>query len=588
MPPVRVMPEILSNKIAAGEVVERPASVVKELVENAIDAGAARIQVDIEKGGRRLIRVSDNGYGMPRDDALLSIERYATSKLHDDTDLGAIVTLGFRGEALPSIASVSRFTLVTRNAESETGTQLVVHGGRLQDVSAAGAPVGTLVSVEDLFFNTPARRKFLKAVATEMGHVADTLAEIALGWPGIRFRLTHDGRVVKDWAAGEARFRVADVLGRDLDRHLYAVSGTSEWASICGWVAAAGQVRATARGIHVFVNGRCVRDRVIRHALLQGYAGRQVKGQFPVAVLFITVPVSDVDVNVHPTKHEIRFAHPQEIHLLVAQSVSRTLAVAERPAWAPPSSPAAGEETVAETVHRPAISGESFPVLSEPTTAPSVAPSATLTAADPPTQTPLWREDPLAGLRILGQYLDTYILCQSMNRDLILIDQHAAHERIAFERLKNRRIGHAEPSQPLITPETLELGFREAEVLLRMLPTLQAAGLEIDPFGGTTFIVKAKPDLLARRSMSPLIRELVEKGSHYGVSGNLDPAMDDILATMACHSVVRANAALGRDQMRALITALMACADPAHCPHGRPTWVRLSQREIEKRFGRVL
>jgi DNA mismatch repair protein MutL len=609
MPPIRVMPEILSNKIAAGEVVERPASVVKELVENAIDAGSTRIQVDIEHGGRRRIRVSDNGSGMPKDDALLSIERYATSKIHHDKDLYAIATLGFRGEALPSIASVSRFTLVTRDGDSQIGTQLVVHGGRLQNVVSAGAPVGTLIDVEELFFNTPARRKFLKSVQTEMGHIADTLAEIALGWPAIRFRLTHDERIVKDWAAGESRFRVADVLGKELDRHLLPVEGASNRVTLSGWVASSSQFRATSRSIHIFVNGRSVRDRLIRHALLQGYTGRQVKGQFPIAVLFITVPADEVDVNVHPTKHEIRFAHSQEIHRIVSQTVGRVLSTAERPSWNTPTLQARWEPKAAEDfpdystrshLSPPApATFNTFPSQfdpSDPGAIPAGEPRGSTLALDSPpknlcstpTQSTLWEKNPLGEFQILGQYLGTYILCQSTEKELVLIDQHAAHERIAFEQLKKHRITRPPLSQRRIMPETFELSFQEAETLSKMLPGLFETGLEIEPFGGNTFIVKAVPNLLSNRAVLPLIRELVEKGTELGIKGNLDAATDDILATMACHSVVRAHQELSRDQMRALISELMSCEDPAHCPHGRPTWIRFSVREVEKRFGRIV
>lgn len=621
MPPIRVMPEIVSNKIAAGEVVERPASVVKELVENAIDAGSSRIQVEIEKGGRRLIRVSDNGCGMARHDALLSIERYATSKIREDKDLNAIATLGFRGEALPSIASVSRFTLVTRDSGSDIATQLILHGGRLKDVLSAGAPVGTMISVEDLFYNTPARRKFLKSIQTEMGHIADTLAEMALGWPQIRFRLSHDGRVIKDWAPGDERFRVADVLGGDLDRHLIAVAKSSDRATVSGWLAGPSQARTTSRGIHIFVNGRCVRDRVIRHALIEGYSGRQVKGLFPVAVLCISVAAADVDVNVHPTKHEIRFAHPQDIHRMVSQAVSKALSDAERPVWGPPAPPTPWGESVKERTDPGFPSHGSLPSMMEDRSslssdapaqalpqAPQWRPSSSeepfssdfppsfvdthppgnVRSAGVPFQEPLWQNSPLADLRILGQYRETYILCQSASQDLVLIDQHAAHERVAFERLKSIRSTQNPPSQRLVVPETLEFGFREADILLKMLPGLLTAGLEIEPFGGNTFVVKAVPDMLSNRPIGPLLRELVEKMADFGFTGSIEQAKDDILAAMACHSVVRANQTLTREQMRALLTQLIACEDPAHCPHGRPTWVNFSLREIEKKFCRTV
>jgi DNA mismatch repair protein MutL len=288
---IKILPEILSNKIAAGEVVERPASVVKELVENALDAGSSRVVVDVEKGGRSLIRVSDNGSGMGHDDALLALERYATSKIFKDQDLFAINTLGFRGEALPSIAAVSRFELTSRAAAADTGTEIRVEGGKIKDVSEVGAPPGTMVTVRQLFFNTPARRKFLKTIGTEMGHIADMVARIALGAPAVGLRLSHNEKIVKDWpAASKPLDRVVDVLGKDLKNSLNAIEFCNNGISVAGWIASPLVTRRTSRAIFIYVNGRFVRDRIVQHALFEGYSQRLVKGQFPVAVIFIVRP----------------------------------------------------------------------------------------------------------------------------------------------------------------------------------------------------------------------------------------------------------------------------------------------------------
>ena len=314
--------------------VERPASVVKELVENALDAGSDRIVIEIEKGGRSLIQVSDNGGGMSRDDALLCIERYATSKIYRDEDLFAINTLGFRGEALPSIASVSRFSLVTREKDADVGTEIQIAGGKIKKVLEAGAPPGTLVAVRQLFYNTPARRKFLKTVNTEMGHIVETVSGMALGWPDVRFRLLHNGRVVKNWpAVSEPVDRALDVLGRDPKDDLHELSSDDTNISLSGWISSPAHSRSTSRGIYVYVNGRIVKDRVVQHALFQGYAGRIVKGQFPVAVLFIRVPSNRVDVNVHPAKNEVRFADQKQVHDAVRQCVARALQQSERKTW---------------------------------------------------------------------------------------------------------------------------------------------------------------------------------------------------------------------------------------------------------------
>ena len=334
---IRILPEIISNKIAAGEVVERPASVVKELVENALDAGSDRILVEVEKGGRSLIRVSDNGSGMSRDDALLSLERYATSKIFSDQDLFSIRTLGFRGEALPSIASVSKFTLVTREPDADAGTEIKINGGKIQQVADAGAPPGTLIAVEQLFFNTPARRKFLKSIGTEMGHIAEVVASMALSRPEVSFKLVHDGRTVKDWPATDRMDRVTDILGRDASAHLVALEKGADGYAVDGWIGAPRVTRRTYRGVFVFVNGRYVRDRMIQHALFAGYSQRLVKGQYPVAVLFVTVPFDEMDVNVHPTKSEVKFVRHRLVHDLVHSSVSEALNDHDRKGWGVPA-----------------------------------------------------------------------------------------------------------------------------------------------------------------------------------------------------------------------------------------------------------
>ena len=364
MSKIKILPEILSNKIAAGEVVERPASVVKELVENSLDAGSRRIIVDVAQGGRSLIRVSDNGSGMNHDDALLALERYATSKIYKDQDLFAINTLGFRGEALPSIASVSRFSLVTRDASADAGTEILVDGGKIKNVAEVGAPPGTMVSVKQLFFNTPARRKFLKTIGTEMGHIGERIASIALGHPGVQFRLTHNDKIVKDWPITTAAFdRVVDVLGHDLKNDLHALESESDGISISGWVSSPRATRRTSRAIYIYVNGRFVHDRIVQHALFEGYAQRLVKGQFPVAVLFIRVPFDEVDVNVHPTKNEVRFARQKNVHEAVRQTVAQTLYQADRPGWGHLNSEVGmrkSENSVWNSASGPASSPEGF------------------------------------------------------------------------------------------------------------------------------------------------------------------------------------------------------------------------------------
>ena len=326
MPRIKILPEILSNKIAAGEVVERPGSVVKELVENAIDAKSTRITVEVKKGGKALIRVSDNGIGMERDDSLLALERFATSKIQDEKGLFSIATLGFRGEALPSIASVSDMEIVTKAAATDVGTRILVKGGQIKDVSDVGAANGTMITVSRLFYNTPARRKFLKTDQTEMGHISDMVTQMVLSLPGIHFRFFHNGRELGNWGPTETpRHRIEEVLKGDVKNCLHDVDHANGHIRVHGLVASPEMTRATSKGQHVFVNGRFVRDKVIQHAVMEGYAGRIVKGQFPVVVLFLALPLDEVDVNVHPTKSSVRFRAPRQVHDVIASGIAETM-----------------------------------------------------------------------------------------------------------------------------------------------------------------------------------------------------------------------------------------------------------------------
>lgn len=591
MSKVRILPEALSNKIAAGEVVERPASVVKELVENALDAGSTKIMVEIESGGRSLIRVSDNGKGMGRDDALLSLERYATSKILEDKDLFQIRTLGFRGEALPSIAAVSRFQLVTREKGAASGTQIVVEGGKIKDVSDAGAPPGTLVEVKQLFFNTPARRKFLKTINTEMGHIADTVSCIALGRPEVQFRLLHNARSVKNWSVSpEPIQRAVDVLGKELSSDLHRLKFESEGVSIAGWISSSRITRSTPRGIYIYVNGRYVRDRMIQHALFEGYHGRLMKGQYPVAVLLVSVPFDRVDVNVHPAKNEIRFAEQQNVHKQVLRSVSETLGREDRPKWTPskaaatPSEPAMSQRPgVSETLstYKPKEDRSPFQKEKRP---------AAIRPIDTEGQENLWKPHFFSGLRVVGQIRNTYIICEAQDA-LVLIDQHAAHERVLFEQLSKSAETTGTIRQTLLLPETVELGFREADILERMIPELKHFGLEVEPFGGNTFAIKAVPDFLQGRAAKPLVLDLVEKiaaGAGGRAPSGLKAVQEQCLILIACHGAIRANQQLTEEQMKALLAQLDECATPSHCPHGRPTWIRWSSGSLEKSFRRTV
>lgn len=633
---IKILPEILSNKIAAGEVVERPASVVKELVENALDAGSKRIRIDVEKGGRSLIRVSDNGTGMRRDDALLAIERYATSKIYKDQDLFAIQTLGFRGEALPSIASVSRFVLVTRDESSDIGTEIRIEGGKVQKVSDVGAPKGTMISVKQLFFNTPARRKFLKTINTEMSHIAEIVASTAIAHPSVRFTLTHNDKSVKDWpTAKDPADRIAEVLGKDTKNHLIAIESETEPLSISGWISSPQMTRRTSRGIYIYVNGRYVRDRTIQHALFAGYSRKLVKGQFPVAVLFINVPYDQVDVNVHPAKNEVRFAQQQQVHAAVQKAVAQALYEADRLQWQPAQfsqntdPPTTGK--VAETnsegfgtrrvkfgfenidsAFKPSnykkddVPTEYFSLTQTtrvPQPATRISQPVTLSShhetrtpqperrtqfpAPRTQQTSIWKKGRFRDLRIIGQFANTYIVCEAPD-GLLIIDQHAAHERILFEQLCQQAQSGRRESQKLLVPEIIELSYRESDVLKKLIPDLEAMGLEIEPFGGNTFAVKAVPALLSQREVKPLIIEIVERIVDGGFAPGLQEALDQSREVIACHGAIRANQPLSNQQIKALLEQMDACENPSNCPHGRPTWLRWDLKSLEKLFKRIV
>ncbi len=590
MSKIKILPEILSNKIAAGEVIERPASVVKELVENALDAGSSKIIIEVKNGGRSLIRVSDDGLGMGHDDALLALERYATSKIFKDKDLFSIATLGFRGEALPSIAAVSKFFLISTDEQSTAGTEIVVWGGKIKKVSQIGAPRGTMISVKDLFFNMPARRKFLKTTPTEMGHIVDMVVRISLGWPKVAFKLIHNGKVLKNLSSVQSlRVRTLDVLGKEIENSLHEIKFKNEHLSLTGWISSPRVTRSTSRGIYIYVNGRFVRDRIIHHALLEGYRGKVVTGRFPLGVLQITIPPDQVDVNVHPTKNEVRFVRQRSVHDNIADGVSKVLESADRFSWRPQKENIDRELRISEPVlnygypKKDAVrslgGAKSFTTdFQKP--AESDAPSGKI-------QNSLWHSSRLNDLRLIGQFHRTYILCES-DEGLLLVDQHAAHERIIFEQIKARAASSSGGAQRLLLPETIDLGYKEAKILEQLLPGLETLQLEIEPFGGNTFVIKAIPDILKNREVKPLITEIVEKIAETGFSPGFEKTIDACLILMACHGAIRANHVLSDKEMARLLDQLQSCSNPDHCPHGRPTFIKYSVKFFEKLFHRIV
>jgi DNA mismatch repair protein MutL len=600
---IRVLPPELADQIAAGEVVERPASVVKELVENAIDAGARRVDVEIDGGGRRLIRVVDDGSGMAPEDARLALRRHATSKIVAADDLWRLTTFGFRGEALPSIAAVSRLVLTTREPSAPAGFRLSVEAGIESDAREAGVPAGTQVEVRDLFFNTPARAKFLKSEATEKANVSEAMLRLALAHPGVHFRLRVAGAVALDLPPhpdlGE---RVRAALARRGAGALHEASGEEGGHRVRAFLAAPEEASNTTRSTFLFVGGRYVRDRSLLHALALGYGAVLEKGRYPLAALFLDLPGGDVDVNVHPQKLEVRFARAQEVYAAVRHVVGAAIARApwlrpadasrpmrtftQPPPWRiapPPPSHGAARPVVVTAGARSVSSGAAQRAL--PLRASGLADRDDLA---PHGAEVLSFRAPrfFSELSYVGQVHRTYLVCEAPD-EIVLVDQHAAHERVAYGRLRAAHAQRQMPRQQLRFPIPIEVDPSEAAAA-ESADALAALGFELSRSGPSEVVVRAVPEPLRGADPKPLVREVLAELAEGAplVAGDLE-RVDRILATIACHSVVRAGDVLGRTEALALLAQLDEVDLRSHCPHGRPVVLRLPLGEIERRFGRV-
>jgi DNA mismatch repair protein MutL len=599
---IRLLPPEVADKIAAGEVVERPASVVKELVENAIDAGARQIDVSLEEAGIALIAVSDDGEGMTPSDAVKAFARHATSKVSSADDLFQIATLGFRGEALASIAAVSTTTLTTRPALQLAATRVVVRGGTAVEVGEVGGPPGTRVEVANLFGNTPARRKFLKAPATEVGHVTELVTRIALAFPEIGFTVRHGTRPLLELpATSEGGERVAQVFGRQRAGEMLAFSGRTAAGRVHGWLSGSHVSFPTARQIYTFVNHRYVRDKLVSHALVAGYSTLLMHGRYPAAVVLLELSPEEVDVNVHPAKHEVRFRRGGAVHELLSRAVQDRL----RKQTPAPAEAADDGSVPAETSWQIAMVLQPPHGPAEPTGGAAALPYAAnevvrLRPAGFTRDAAISRETgakeqpgaPVAdggffgSLHVVGQAFEGYLVCQRADA-LVLIDQHAAHERVAFERLRHAYASGGIAQQGLLVPAVVELGPREAALLADRLEEVRALGFELEPFGGGSFAVRAVPALLGDADPAALVRDLVDECVEMGGSRRLSDAAEDVLARLACHSVVRVGQSLSFEQIRALLKAMDSIPFSGNCPHGRPAFITLSRAELERLFKRV-
>jgi DNA mismatch repair protein MutL len=604
---VRELSGALVDQIAAGEVVERPASVVKELVENALDAGARRVRVEVRGGGRDWISVTDDGRGMSPADARMALRRHATSKIASIDDLQEIQTYGFRGEALPAIASVSRLRLRSRLRGSPEAFELRVEAGEVREERATGAPEGTRVEVADLFAAVPARRKFLKSVTTEWGHIADWLARAALALPDVHFDVRRDDRAAVVWpAAHDDLDRVAAVIGEAEAAAFVPVTREEGRTSVHGYVSRPDLHRSTTAGIYLFVNNRPVRDRMLQHALVEVYRDMLPRGRFPTAVLFVDVPPESVDVNVHPAKWEVRFADPRSLHRLVRHAVRDAIGERRWIATGGPDEASLARERPAEGASESSGSwgragrstGEQASGTSDWIFAlrdkldegqPGGLPGLHHTAPDASAEVPLLR---FGDLRLLGQFLATYLLLEAKDL-LLLIDQHAAHERVLYERFRAEWLERGVASQGLLAPVAVRLAAGPLAALLEGGESLVRLGFALEAFGEGTVAVRAVPALLADRDPAGLVRSLADEleaaGSAAGalrVESRALEAADRIFATLACHSARRKGEVLDPREQQALLDALDAIPWAPTCPHGRPVAVPIEIAEIERRFSR--
>jgi len=669
MAKIRILPEQLANQIAAGEVVERPASVVKELVENSLDAGANRVEIEIEGGGTRLIRIIDNGEGMDEDDVLLSLERHGTSKIRTDADLAAINTLGFRGEAIPSIGSVSKMTIISRRHDAELGTRAEVQYGRLTKVHEAGCSVGTIFEIKSLFGNTPARKKFLRTMRTELNHVDEVIRNYALANPAVTFSLTVNGKrtlyLDNSLTLQQRLAQLISYSGRFIQ--VGDEQADSPERRVYGYLIPPERLHTGPARLRLLVNGRAIKDRMMTHAAAEGLRGFLMKGKNPAGLLHLILPAEEVDVNVHPAKHEVRFRDSRSIHALITQAVAsamqgeqRRLQTAIFGAAAPettaipmdrdqpegnPFAPVApadrdaglagassqGSKSFASSA--PPVRSTAVPPVSQvvsgqqdefsrtehfSTQPPPDEPSTTFSPDPDPgplaTNEPLTRETAVSqsggeqaavkqapvinppslltepqqghGLQVIGQFADLYIFCKN-NQGLLVIDQHAAHERLLYEELRQQYLGKSIARQNLLFPETVELTLFQSQLVEKHQEELEHMGFSIREFGGNSWIISAVPAITGKVGPADLLVDVLEQFGSESSRRETGDIVDTILATMACKAAVKAGTALSEQEIDALLTRMARADLFSHCPHGRPVVKQFSPEELKKWFYRT-
>jgi DNA mismatch repair protein MutL len=580
-PTIQILPREIIDKIAAGEVVERPASVVKELVENSFDAGATQIDIEVTFGGKKFISVADNGHGMIRDDAILSVEQHATSKIKSIDDIEKITTMGFRGEALAAISSVSRFRLTTCYQGEIVGTEVIIVGGKLQDVREIGRPKGTTVEVRDLFFNMPARKKFLRSPATELERIKTIFITLALSHPGVGMSLKSDGEeIYNSPAGGTFEDRIRDIFGREYFKNLQRVSFTKNEIKIHGYVALPTISRTDREEQYVFVNGRSATANVIVYAIREAYRGILAKDRYPIVFLRIDCPPEEVDVNVHPTKREVRFRRPDEIRDAIIDAIRNALSI----------NVSAGENARAQPLHSfsrkqltigsneelyPRISGKANAQSSAPAVEPAV------TSAEPQVGgKPLW-----TWCRILGQIGGLYVVLET-DSGLVLMDPHAAHERVLFEEFMAEIKSGNVQTQSLLFPETITLRPNEAYYVTKHIDLFREMGFSISIFGRDSFLVDALPACISNASVGSILNEIAQSLQQSGSRGAKDIWRQETIARAACRAAVKAHSQLTEKEIEKLVERLSRAEMPYTCPHGRPTVIFFPIEELNKKFQR--
>ncbi|HJP19683.1 MAG TPA: DNA mismatch repair endonuclease MutL [Nitrospinota bacterium] len=594
---ILILPENITNKIAAGEVIERPASIIKELLENSIDALSTQITVSIKDSGKSVIKILDNGTGMIRDDALLSLERHATSKISSIDDLSTIETLGFRGEALSSIASISRLNIISKTKDDETGTQIFIEGGKIREVKQLASPTGTSVEVNQIFFNTPARKKFLKSDVTEMSYISQTFNTISLAYPNIQFRLIkYDKEAVNTSASGDMKARIGDLFGKDLVKDLIPISREANKMKLSGYISRPSFSLSGRRNQFFYVNNRCVRDKSVNHAIYDAYRTLLPKGRHPALFLFLDISPAVVDVNVHPAKAEVRFANQRSVHDFIYHAVFKTLSQFKEqhfkdtfqinnttPGTALDATTSGRQEDTEKFVQSTSIN---FFTCKDQNSKPSAIPQ---TERDPDFNLPspsTQNYHRYSNCVPVGQIENSFIVLENSS-NMILVDQHTAHERILFEKLEKEFKESKIERQKLLFPISVELSHSESVLLENHLEEVNKTGMEIECFGKNIFLIREVPSILEGKDYSALLLEIIESLAKAEKTESYEQVFTDTFKILACHGAIRANQKLNHEEIQNLLLTLDKTELPYTCPHGRPISLVFSLKDIKKKFLRI-